>query len=150
LLNEVDPPATAERLKGAEMLNITAPAPSRYVSHQLVEDVATQCNLVYRKYSGVKKGYPGNNEKLVDVLQIHLSWEVVDEPEDAIFFACYSQHGSEGEITINKKHRKFFESRPEIYNSTLGHEIGHCILNHHSFGSSEGTPSLFPDFQESS
>jgi transcriptional regulator with XRE-family HTH domain len=149
LLNEVDPPASVEGLKGVEMLNINVPAPSRYVSHQVVEDVATQCNHVYRKHTGVKKGYPVDTEKLVEVLRIHLMWETVDEPENAIFFACYSQHGDEGEITINKKHRKFFESRPEIYSSTLGHEIGHCILNHYNFGSSVGTPSLFPDIQES-
>lgn len=149
LLNEVDPPVSVEGLKGVEMLNINAPAPSRYVSHQVVEDVATQCNHVYRKQIGAKKGYPVDTEKLIEVLRVRLMWEPVDEPEDAIFFACYSQHGDEGEITINKKHRKFFESRPEIYSSTLGHEIGHCILNHYNFGSSIGTPSLFPDIQES-
>jgi transcriptional regulator with XRE-family HTH domain len=145
LLNEVDPVGAVERQKGIEVLNIHAPAPSKYVSNNVVEDIASQCILVYRKETGEKKGYGIDTAKLIETFRINLTWQTVEEPEDAIFFACYSQHGSEGEITVNKKHRRFFDSRPDVYSATLGHEIGHCILNHHNFGSSPGTPFLFDD-----
>ena len=145
LLNEVDPVRAVERQKGVEILSIHAPAPSKYISSQVVEDIASQCILVYRKESGEKKGYAIDTGKLIETFRIHLNWATVDEPEDTIFFACYSQHGNEGEITVNKTHRRFFDSRPDVYNATLGHEIGHCILNHHNFGTSPGTPSLFDD-----
>jgi transcriptional regulator with XRE-family HTH domain/Zn-dependent peptidase ImmA (M78 family) len=147
LLNELDPLSSLERQKGVEVLSIHAPAPSKYVSHQVVEEVATQCVLLYRKKKGERKTYRIDPSKLVEILKISLKWEAVEEPENAIFFACYTQHGTEGEIVVNKKHRKFFETRPDVYRATLGHEIGHCILNHHNFGSFEGTRSLFPELE---
>jgi len=145
LLNEVDPVNAVERQKGIEILNIHAPAPSKYVSNQVVEEIASQCIFIYRKETGEKKEYCIDTAKLIEAFRISLTWQIVEEPENTIFFACYSQHGNEGEITVNKKHRRFFDSRPDVYNATLGHEIGHCILNHHHFGTSIGTPSLFDD-----
>jgi hypothetical protein len=145
LLNEVDPVSAVERQKGIEILNIHAPPPSKYVSNQVVEEIANQCIFIYRRETGEKKQYCIDTAKLIETFRINLIWQTVEEPEDTIFFACYSQHGSEGEIAVNKKHRRFFDSRPDVYHATLGHEIGHCILNHHNFGGSPGTPSLFGD-----
>lgn len=147
LLNEIDPLWNVERQRGVEMMSIHAPAPSKYVPHRVVEEVAGQCIDIYRKQKGEKKAFAVDPGKLVETLKIQLKWEAVDEPDDAVFFASYSQHGTEGEIVINKKHRKFFEARPDVYRTTLGHEIGHCVLNHYNFGSAGNTQPLFQDFE---
>jgi transcriptional regulator with XRE-family HTH domain/Zn-dependent peptidase ImmA (M78 family) len=145
LLKEVDPPNQIENSKGIEILNINAPAPSRYVPHQVIEDVATQCNFIYREQTGNKHGYPVDTKKLTEVLRIPLVWDYIEEPEDAIFFACYSQNENEGEILLNQKHNNFFETRPDVFCATLAHEIGHCILNHNSFNDSSSDQLLFAD-----
>lgn len=143
LLNDIDPKHSIERQKGVEILSIHAPPPSKYISYQVLEEIALQCVFVYRKETSQKKTKQIHADKLIETFSIHLKWDIVEEPEDTIFFASYSQHGNEGEITVNKKHRSFFHSRPDVYNATLGHEIGHCILNHHTWGITTGTPYLF-------
>ena len=84
-------------------------------------------------------------DRFIDLLEISMLWEEIDEPEDASFFANYSAE-DDALITINQKHRKLFESRPDVYCACLAHEGGHCVLRHwERIISSEGTGSLFAD-----
>ena len=147
LLNDIDPPPNLDRQKGIAMRSIEAPAPSKYVSNNLVEEVASQCIHVYRKEKGDKKSYSIDPVKLAELFEIRLSWQTVTEPPDTIFFACYIQHGHDGEIQVNKIHKQFFETRSDVYRATISHEIGHCVLNHHAFGTVEDNASLFPEFE---
>lgn len=147
LLNDIDPTPNVERQKGIAMRSIEAPAPSKYVSHNLVEEVANQCIHVYRKEKADKRSYSIDPVKLAEAFEIRLSWQTVAEPPDTIFFAAYTQHGHEGEIQINKTHKQFFETRPDVYRATVGHEIGHCVLNHQAFGMAEDNGSLFPELE---
>jgi len=81
----------------------------------------------------------------IDLLEISTLWEEIEEPEDASFFANYSPDG-DGLITINEKHRKLFEARPDVYCACLGHEGGHCVLRHREqVLSSDGAAALFSD-----
>lgn len=147
LLNDIDPSPNVEKQKGVAMRSIEAPAPSKYVPYTLVEEVASQCIHVYRKEKGDKKSYSIDPVKLAELFEIRLSWQTVAEPPDTIFFASYTQHGHDGEIQVNKTHKQFFEARKDVYRATIGHEIGHCVLNHHAFGMVEDNASLFPEFE---
>jgi transcriptional regulator with XRE-family HTH domain len=149
LLNDIDPSTHIERQKGVAMMSIEAPAPSKYVSYTTVEEVAAQCVDAYRKETKERRAYSIDPVQLAEVFKIRITWQTVVEPPEAIFFACYIQQGHQGQIQVNKAHRQFFETRSDIYRATIGHEIGHCILNHHALGALEESGSLFPDLAAS-
>lgn len=108
---------------------IDIPAPSRYVSHETVDEIATKCNQAYRMLSKNKLGFSIDVDKLIDLLELNTMWEEMDEPEEATLLAAYNPD-AEGLVIINEKHRDFFESRPDVYGACLGHEVGHHVLGH--------------------
>lgn len=126
-------------------LEVEVPKPSRFVSHDAVDEVALACNRAYRAQSNNKLGYPVDMDLFIDLLEVSMLWEEIEEPDGASFFANFSP-GNDGLITINEKHRKLFEARPDVYCACLGHESGHCVLRHWEQAlSDDGTP-LFSDF----
>lgn len=125
-------------------LDVEVPKPSRYVSHDAVDEVALACNRAYRAQSGNKRGYPVDMDILIDLLEISTLWEEIEEPENTAFFASYSPD-DDGLITINEKHRKLFEDRPDVYCACLGHEGGHCVLRHWEQTLSDDSIPLFSD-----
>jgi hypothetical protein len=126
-------------------LDIEIPKPSRYVSHEVVDQIALAYNRAYRAQSGNDRGYPVAIDRFIDLLEISMLWEEIEEPEEARFFANYSPEDN-GLITINKKHLKLFKARPDVYCACLGHEGGHCVLRHwERTNSNEGSDFLFAD-----
>ena len=125
-------------------IDIEVPKPSRFVSHDTVDEVALACNRAYRVQSSNKRGYPVNMDIFIDLLEISTLWEDIEEPEDTAFFANYSPADG-GLITINKKHGQLFEARPDVYCACLGHEGGHCVLRHWEQSLSDDSLPLFSD-----
>ena len=126
-------------------LDIEIPKPSRYVSHEAVDEIALACNRAYRAQSGNDPSFPVDMNRFIDLLDISMLWEEIEEPEGASFFANYSPK-DDGLITINEKHRELFEARPDVYCACLGHEGGHRVLRHWEWANTaEGSDSLFAD-----
>lgn len=108
---------------------IEVPAPSRFVSHEAVDEIATQCNQAYRAKSKNEPGYPVDMDRFLDLLEVPVLREEIEEPEYAAFFASYTPDDG-GLITVNSRHEELFASRPDVYAACLGHEAGHRILRH--------------------
>lgn len=127
-------------------LDLDIPEPSRYVSHETVDEIALACSRAYRAQCGDGRGYPVNMDRFIDLLEISVLWEEIEEPEGASFFANYSPE-DDGLITINEKHRELFEARPDVYCACLGHEGGHSVLRHWVRANTDQvSDSLFDDF----
>lgn len=129
---------------------ITVPEPSQYVKHSVIEEIAQECNRVYRTMSKHECGHPVDVHTFADVhLQISIEWVVIEEPEGTTIFAeCSPDPNSANAfiITINESYRGLFEARPDLLRSSLSHELGHCILRHHLWQAApEGVLPLFGD-----
>lgn len=130
-------------------INIDVPKPSRYVSHETVDEIALEANRAYREKVGSKTGFPVDMERFIDLLEVSILREDIEEPEGASFFANFCPDDG-GLITINNKHSELFESRPDVYCACLAHEGGHCILRHcEKIASPENTPMLFEELSPS-
>lgn len=123
-------------------LDINVPTPSQFVSHAIVDDIALACNRLYRQRHPNQHGTSVDTDLFIDLLEISTLWEDIEEPEHAAFFASFSPD-NDGLITINKKHSELFKKRPDVYSACLGHEAGHCVLQHWEKTGHEGTASLF-------
>jgi hypothetical protein len=133
------------------MINIDGvPEPSRYIKHSIVEEIATRCNHLYRERRSHASGYPVDVEAFADLdLEITIVWDRIEEPEHAAVFArccpdpevadCYI-------VTLNTRHKELFKERPDILRSCIGHEVAHCVLRNHKWGTApEGAGTLFDD-----
>jgi len=125
-------------------LDIEVPTPSRFVKHAVVDDIALACNRLYRERHPEQHGSPLDTDLFVDLLEISTVWEDIEEPEHAALFANFSAD-NDGLITINERHRDFFETRPDVYSACIGHEAGHCVLRHWEKNLPGATLSLFAD-----
>lgn len=108
---------------------IEVPAPSRFISNEKVDEIATQCNQAYRIRGKGNPGYPVDIDRFIDMLEVSVLREEIEEPEDAALFASYMPDDG-GLITINSRHEELFASRPDVYAACLGHEAGHRVLRH--------------------
>lgn len=128
-------------------INIEVPKPSRYVSHETVDEIALEANRAYREKVGDKRGFPVDMDRFIDLLEVSILREDIDEPEGASFFANFCPDDG-GLITVNNKHSKLFESRPDVYCACLAHEGGHCILRHsEKIALAENAPMLFEELE---
>lgn len=126
-------------------INIEVPKPSRYVSHDTVDEIALEANRAYRNKVSDKVGFPVDMERFIDLLEVSILREDIEEPEGASFFANFCPEDG-GLITINNKYSELFEARPDVYCACLAHEGGHCILRHcEKMVSTENAPMLFEE-----
>ena len=125
-------------------LGIDVPRPSQYVSHKTVDDLALESVRLFRSKHPQRQHSWIDTEAFLDYLEISTVWEDIEEPEGAAFFASFCAD-SDGLVTINEKHREFFDSRPDVYSACLGHEAGHCVLKHWESGGAPQALSLFED-----
>ena len=105
---------------------VNIPPPSRYVSHDRVDDIANEIRKAFDTATN-------NNADFIDVvLFVHealnkdLVWRPIPEPEDRICFASIDSV----RISLNEIHSSLFKSKPFILRSCLSHEIGHEVLGH--------------------
>lgn len=124
--------------------DIEVPAPSRFVSHETVDAIATRCNQTYRVCSKNKPGYPIDMDRFLDLLEVPVLREEIEESEDAAFFASYTPDDG-GLITVNSRHEELFASRPDVYAACLGHEAGHHVLRHLEQPVSDDVAPRLPD-----
>lgn len=108
---------------------LDVPAPSQFVSHEVVDEIATRCNQAYRARNNSKPNYVVDMDRFLDLLEVSTLCEEIEEPEGATMLACYTPDDG-GLVTINRTHEDFFKSRPDVYAACLGHEAGHCVLRH--------------------
>jgi hypothetical protein len=132
------------------MLDLDVPKPSPYLKHSIVEDVATECNKLYRQAISQPKGFPVEVIPFADFeLEVTIEWAKIEEPEYTVVFAkCCPDPKSEGRyvVTVNSRYRELFEVRPDLLNACLAHEIGHLVLRHHYWHARpQNMDSLFPD-----
>jgi len=127
------------------LVEIEISDPSKYVSDAKVDEIALAYNQAYRERGQNKAGFPVDMERFVDLLEVSMLWEEIEEPYEAVFLASYTPDNG-GLITINERHRRLFEERPDVYSSCLGHEVGHRVLRHHEHSAfSSEPPSLFSE-----
>ena len=130
-------------------LGIDVPHASRYVSNKIIDDIAQNAVQVFRSKNPERQGSAVDVEAFVDLLEVSLLWDDIEEPEGAAFFANFCGD-DDGLITINERHREFFEGRPDVYSAGLGHEVGHCVLRHWEKGAiAQQSLSLFPELAPS-
>jgi hypothetical protein len=108
---------------------LEVPAPSQFVSHEVVDEIAAPCNQAYRAQINSRPNYVVDMDRFLDLLEVSTICEDIEEPEGATLLACYDPDDG-GLVTINRKHEDFFKSRPDVYAACLGHEAGHCVLRH--------------------
>ncbi len=123
---------------------IEVPAPSRFVSNEKVDEIATRCNQAYRTRRKGNPGYPVDMDRFIDLLEVPVIREEIEEPEDAAFFASYTPEDG-GLITVNSRHEELFVSRPDVYAACLGHEAGHRVLRHSEQPVSDDDASRLPN-----
>jgi hypothetical protein len=134
------------------MLTIEVPKPSQYIKHTVVEEVATECNRLYRKLQRHDHGFPVDVLAFADLdLGITIDWGDIDEPECTTVFAKCGPDPidvSRYIITINIRYRELFDLRPDLLRSCIAHEIGHVILRHFTWNARPTNIGLlFPDIQ---
>lgn len=125
-------------------LGIDVPLASRYVSNKTIDDLALEAVQVFRSKNPDRQGSATDVEAFIDLIEVSMLWDYIEEPEGAAFFASFCGDG-DGLITVNQKHREFFDSRPDVYSACLGHEVGHCVLRHWEKGAAQQSLSLFPE-----
>jgi len=114
------------------MLNveIEIPEPSRFVSNETVDRIATAYSRAFREKYPAQDGKLLEVELLVDELEIPMSFQD-DEPEGARILASTENDPKLGTlITINERYRGLFTERPDVYAAAIGHEVGHIVLGH--------------------
>jgi hypothetical protein len=110
-------------------INAEVPIPSRFVKHDVIDDIALAYNRTYREQAKDNAGHPVDVEQLIDLLGVSFLCEDVEEPDDTLFLARYTPPPEE-RITVNALHLDLFSDKPYVYASAVGHEIGHKILKH--------------------
>lgn len=132
------------------MLKIDVPAPSQWTKHNDIDQVALECNLLYRAKCGDKRGFPVDVEQFADsVLEISVEQNYFDAPQGAVALArCKPdpRDTSRFVIEFNEAHRKIFDEKPDKRLITGAHEVGHIVLKHHNKLACPKTMSLFGDF----
>jgi len=125
-------------------IDIEVPPPSRFVPDDQIDEIALAYNQAYRVSSN-KASFPVDIDRFIDRLEIPVSWEEIEEPDEALLLARYAPENG-GSITINKRHQDLFVKRQDVYASCLGHEVGHRVLCHCDHAEfNVDTPSLFDD-----
>lgn len=109
---------------------ITLPKPTHeFTKLDSVEETATIFNKEYRKAFSCD-GFKVEIEDFIDqYFQIGILCDNIDEPEGTHIFANLDDDNGV-KITINSKHQKLFDSKPEFLKSSIGHELGHFVLGH--------------------
>lgn len=135
------------------MINdVVVPTPKRFNKNSEIERIALDFNKLYRKQSPNKIGYPVDPDFFADcILETSIVWEIIESPPNTTVFArCFPDNRNESDfvISINEKHRNFFQERPEIFRAVMSHEIGHLVLRHHEKLLAGHTPSLFGEEPE--
>jgi hypothetical protein len=110
-------------------IHIEVPTPSRFVKHDVIDDIALACNKAYREQVKDNAGHPVDVEQLIDLLGVSFLCEDVEEPDGTLFLARYTPPPEE-RITVNALHLDLFNDKPYVYASAVGHEIGHKVLKH--------------------
>ena len=126
-------------------IGLDIPKASRYVSHRIVDDLALEANRQFRLKAHNKQTLALDVEAFLDFLELSVVWEDIEEPEGTAFFANFCAD-DDGLVTINERHREFFDSRPDVYAACLGHEAGHYVLRHWERGATgQQNLSLFSE-----
>jgi hypothetical protein len=125
------------------------PTPSQFVSHARVEEIASECHRHYADRQAGDAVIVDPEEFLDLCLGVSILWDEIEEPPDSVVFATYDEETGSGRVTVNTAHRAFFETRPEILRSSLGHEAGHAVLRHYeAIGGMGPAPTLFGESEE--
>lgn len=132
------------------MLKIKVPEPSQWTSNPDIDQIALECNLLYREKCGNRRGFPVDVEQFADaVMEISVVQTYFDAPQGAVALArCKpdTRDATRFVIEFNEAHRKHFEEKPESKRTIGSHEVGHIVLRHHDKLNQIQTPSLFDDF----
>lgn len=128
---------------------LSAPAPSRYTKHDVVEKVASECAKLYMDAKDPRNPtLPIEALGFADIqLAASILWEQMTDGAFASVFAKMGRPEGRLTITINEAHRELFEARPDILRSSVGHEIGHLVLGHLDWNCTFTEDLLFPDAQ---
>lgn len=102
------------------------PKPSQYVSHNKVDEIATELARAYRQNGDAQNDTLGVENFVSNVLEKNVFWRPIPEPENRICFASIDHD----RIKLNENHRPLFDAKPFLLRSCLSHEIGHEILGH--------------------
>lgn len=134
------------------MLKIDVPKPSQWTKHDLVEEIATECNRVYRELQNHPDGFPADVKAFADLdLEITIVEDEIEEPGGTVVFAkICSDTEEEGRyvITVNVRYKQLFELRPDLLRACLAHEVGHFVLRHPEWHARpQNTAPLFGDVE---
>lgn len=116
------------------MLKIDVPKPSKWTKHDLVEEIATECNRAYRELQGHAEGFPADVKTFADLdFGITIVEDEIEEPGGTVVFAKICPDPEEdGQyvITVNVRYKELFKLRPDLLRACLAHEVGHFVLRH--------------------
>ncbi len=95
------------------------------------QELERRANLVLQKHAAKSTGslsIPIPVERIAEhTLNLELLWDVILEPEDRSVLAKLI--ASKRRIVFNETHRDLLTETPGLYNTSLGHEVGHWILH---------------------
>ncbi len=100
----------------------------KFLKNEAIEDVTARRIREYEAKVGVTVKLPVPIEKIVEqVLGLNLDWDKIEEqPGEQILGGLIA---SERKIVLNEKHLAFFEEKPGLERSTIGHEAGHWDID---------------------
>lgn len=101
------------------------PSPSRFIKHDVVDEIASDLNLQHRSEATRELCFDVESFTK-NVLQRPVVWEPIQEPPNRVCFASITDE----RITLNENHRGLFATIPFLIRSCLSHEIGHDTLRH--------------------
>lgn len=119
-----------------------APQPSQFHKHkETIEPVATDYGKLYASRRGWPVSRDGIEQFITDDLDIAFYWKDLSDLNHPVV-ALYLP--TERAIVFNEKMTNLADDRPELYVSSLAHELGHAVLRH-SLECDCATGSLFDD-----
>ena len=114
----------------------------QYLPDARIEARAIQLLNRYESEYGTVTGPPIPVEEIADnLLELGILWGPVSEAAGTTTLAGLEP--SERMIKFNERRRRVFEETPGLYNTVLGHEIGHWELHaDHSLAAQQHLPDL--------
>lgn len=100
----------------------------KYVRNEAIEEITAQRIREYEVKTGGAVTLPVPVEEIVEqVLGLDFDWDIIQEkPGEQILGGLDARNRK---ILLNEAHNDFFDEKPGLLRSTIGHEAGHWELD---------------------